>query len=348
MDINNPKMRLVDTYLKRRSEPGTFLHNAGYKYLKPLGFGMNARVGLFEKDNQTYAVRILDLPNIIIRNKKRRNMDDETAKAEVQRDIAKEKAVINQINSLGPDTCKETFKFLLDYQIIEDPATSETIYSISQPMKEDLYNFVKHFHNNNASKEEMLRITRALLCELFYALYCLHRIGVIHGDLKLQNILIDNQGQIKLADFSGSGLYQRPELDKFYQRVTVLSPSYTAPEVLGKWLYPGAPSTLQEQKQTQYLAQFSPKLDSWSLGVVIMALLDKDFYESLNKDALGFHTQDDVNEKIADIVEEMDKEHRQFFYQLLYSLLQLNPNTRWSVSEMIEKQPNFFDKICGL
>ena len=88
--------------------------------------------------------------------------------------------------------------------------------------------------------------------------YC-HLAGVAHRDLKLENVLLNNAGDVKLIDFGLSHVYPRLEdgsLDRSKQLRDVCgSKSYAAPEVLAANGYDG------------YAA------DMWSLGVCLFAML---------------------------------------------------------------------------
>lgn len=92
---------------------------------------------------------------------------------------------------------------------------------------------------------------RAWFRQLVSAVQYCHQKNVVHLDIKLQNILVDGQKNIKLADF---GLSERftpgLRLDKFCG-----TPEYAAPEI---------------KKQQKY---HGPPADVWSLGVVLYSMI---------------------------------------------------------------------------
>ncbi|CAK7323130.1 unnamed protein product, partial [Dovyalis caffra] len=83
--------------------------------------------------------------------------------------------------------------------------------------------------------------------------YC-HNKGVFHRDLKLENVLVDAKGNIKITDFGLSALPQHFRDDGLLH-TTCGSPNYVAPEILSNRGYDGATS------------------DIWSCGVILYVIL---------------------------------------------------------------------------
>lgn len=80
--------------------------------------------------------------------------------------------------------------------------------------------------------------------------YC-HRNNVVHRDLKIENIMINRKGDIKIIDFGLSNLYSPKTLLKTYCG----SLYFAAPELLSAKPYTG------------------PEVDVWSFGVVLFVLV---------------------------------------------------------------------------
>lgn len=92
---------------------------------------------------------------------------------------------------------------------------------------------------------------RALFLQILKGLDYIHSQGILHRDIKLDNILIDSQNRVKICDFGISRLVVPGH------RMTEQSgtPAFMAPEILKNQGYSGFAS------------------DYWSLGVVLYALL---------------------------------------------------------------------------
>jgi calcium-dependent protein kinase len=104
--------------------------------------------------------------------------------------------------------------------------------------------------NKNFNEQQSAEVTRKVLSALQY----MHSKGVTHRDIKLENIMIDRSGEIKLIDFGLATKYQSEE----YANLT---------DTVGT-LYSMAPEVLEG-------TYYDYKADLWSVGVVTYLLLSK-------------------------------------------------------------------------
>lgn len=113
---------------------------------------------------------------------------------------------------------------------------------------------------------------KGIVVQILEGVTFMHCMGIIHRDLKLENILINAQGQVKIIDFGFSSFFNYEET----KRTFCGSPFYASPEmVLG----------------TEYIG---PEVDYWSVGVILYAMLvgklpfeDKDPQQLFGKIARG-------------------------------------------------------------
>ena len=90
------------------------------------------------------------------------------------------------------------------------------------------------------------------LWQILSGLLACHSNRIIHRDLKTQNILIDDKGQIKIADFGLARGFTVPFPELTHEVVTLW---YRAPEIL--------------LGQTNY----TPSVDIWSVGCIYAEML---------------------------------------------------------------------------
>ena len=93
--------------------------------------------------------------------------------------------------------------------------------------------------------------TRFYTAEIVLALGYLHKNGIIYRDLKLENLLLDRKGHIKMVDF---GLCKDEIFGNKQTNTFCGTPSYLPPEVICKM-------------------QYGRAVDWWGLGVVMYELL---------------------------------------------------------------------------
>ncbi|PKI38959.1 hypothetical protein CRG98_040667 [Punica granatum] len=97
-------------------------------------------------------------------------------------------------------------------------------------------------------------VARVYFQQLISAIDFCHSRGVYHRDLKLENLLLDDDGNLKVTDFGLSTFSECLKEDGLLH-TTCGTPAYVAPEVIGSKGYDGA------------------KADLWSCGVILYVLL---------------------------------------------------------------------------
>lgn len=141
--------------------------------------------------------------------------------------------------------------------------------------------------------------------------YC-HSKNIVHRDIKLENILLDENLKIKVIDFGFS--ISSPSSKKL--NIFCGTPSYMAPEIVNKMMYNGHAT------------------DVWALGILLFVLLhgnfpfkgmdDKDLYRRIGKGRF------DMNESLS-------KECK----TLLNGILKVNPSERATTNQILQN-PWFF------
>ena len=117
----------------------------------------------------------------------------------------------------------------------------------------DFYN--KEIRNQQNISENKFKILTLIFKQIFSAFDYIHKKYISHRDIKLENILITKNYDIKIIDF-GFGIYNpRNYLQKFFCG----TPNYMAPEIVMKKEYIGE------------------KADIWSLGILLYKLFCADF-----------------------------------------------------------------------
>lgn len=133
-------------------------------------------------------------------------------------------------------------------QLYEVMASKKKIYCVMEYVKGgELFNKVV---KGKLKKD----VARKLFQQLISAIDFCHSRGVYHGDLKPENLLLDENGNLKISDFGLSALAKSKCQDGLLY-TTCGTPAYVAPEVINRRGYDGA------------------KADIWSCGVILYVLL---------------------------------------------------------------------------
>ncbi|KAJ2798229.1 hypothetical protein H4R20_004898, partial [Coemansia guatemalensis] len=92
---------------------------------------------------------------------------------------------------------------------------------------------------------------RNLFRQIVSAMDYTHRNCIIHRDLKMENVMLDNEGRIRIIDYGFANTFEwDKQLDTFCG-----SPFYAAPEMVNGIKYTG------------------PEVDIWSMGVILFFML---------------------------------------------------------------------------
>ncbi|KAG8451150.1 hypothetical protein GDO86_003421 [Hymenochirus boettgeri] len=129
------------------------------------------------------------------------------------------------------------------YEVFEN--SSKIVIVMEYASQGDLYDYIcdRQRLNDNEARKFFRQIVSAVH-------YC-HANGIVHRDLKLENILLDENKNIKIADFGLSNIFNSDN----YLQTYCGSPLYASPEIVNGRPYVG------------------PEVDSWSLGVLLYILV---------------------------------------------------------------------------
>lgn len=124
-------------------------------------------------------------------------------------------------------------------------STDKIIIIMEYASNGELYDFINNKHQ--LPESDARRFFRQIVSAVHYC----HKNGIVHRDIKLENILLDENLNVKLADFGLSNLYHKNQVLETYCG----SPLYASPEIVRGLPYQG------------------PEVDCWALGVLLYALI---------------------------------------------------------------------------
>ncbi|KAJ3602447.1 hypothetical protein NHX12_030202 [Muraenolepis orangiensis] len=129
------------------------------------------------------------------------------------------------------------------YEVFENK--DKMVIVMEYASRGDLYDYIGE--TQKITEREARHFFRQIVSAVHYC----HQNGIVHRDLKLENILLDGNGNIKIADFGLSNLYHDDE----YLQTFCGSPLYASPEIVNGRPYRG------------------PEVDTWSLGVLLYTMV---------------------------------------------------------------------------
>lgn len=151
-----------------------------------------------------------------------------------------------------------------DARVIREAAIGKIVYHPNISRLFEVYSMSSHYYlvfeyiaggqmldyiitHGSVKETQARRFARSIASALDYC----HRNSIVHRDLKIENILIADGGDVKIIDFGLSNLFRRDNLLKTFCG----SLYFAAPELLNALPYVG------------------PEVDVWSFGVVLYVLV---------------------------------------------------------------------------
>jgi len=188
--------------------------------------------------------------------------------------------------------------------LYETICTPSNLYLVLEHIKGgSLYSYIRANENKRLSEVEAKRIFIQIAGTLRYC----HHMGVVHRDLKLENILLDDNKDVKLIDFGFSIIVDKSDKLSLFCG----TPSYMAPELISRKGYYGFP------------------IDIWSLGIILHAMLTGKFpFKGDNEKELSKAMFKDLYNPPSDVSLNAQR--------LLRRLLSIDPTQRPTCDEIMK------------
>ena len=220
-------------------------------------------------------------------------------------DSLKKKCVYKEIEILKRVKHKNIVK------LIEVIHSEKQILIIQEYIKgislRDYYN--KEIKNQKGISEHKSKIFKKIFRQIFDAMNYLHCNHMAHRDIKLENILMTKEYEIKIIDF-GFGMLNPENKTQYFFCGT---PNYMPPEIIEKKGYSGQ------------------KADLWSLGILLYKIYcanfpfkgknEKELYQSIKKNqyTIMYYVPENVK-------------------KIIKGLIEYEPNRRMSCKEILKSE----------
>jgi len=234
---SNDQIPKTTTYLHHRQRGERHYMN-NYLLLEKIGEGSYGKVrkGINVSNNQTVAIKIINKAKL----KRKRTFQIGKAATSLWDNVLQELAILKKMDH--PNIVKM-------HEVINDER-KDKLYIIMEYLPKGPIMAA----GNPTKKIDDMEMLRQYMRDICMALEYLHTIGIVHTDIKPENLLVDAENRLKIADFGVSMLLENErrsgkKIQKFQG-----TPAFTAPETtIGKPFHPWP-------------------LDIWAVGVTFFIL----------------------------------------------------------------------------
>ncbi|KAL3882370.1 hypothetical protein ACJMK2_028722 [Sinanodonta woodiana] len=197
-------------------------------------------------------------------------------------------------------------------QLLEIMETENSYYLVTELCTEgDMVDYISQ--RKMLPEDEVRKYIRQIVLAIDY----IHRLSILHRDLKIENLLLDSNQDIKIIDFGLSNSIKtvHTKNGRKVQDFCVTqcgSPAYAAPELLGR-------------------RKYGPQIDVWSIGVNMYAMLAGNLPFTVEPFNIKTLYSKMVNGQMNPLPERISKECR----DLLKKFLTPDPDRRIKLEEAI-------------
>lgn len=275
----NSTLRIIRMSFKEYREPPETTTKF-YKIGRMLGKGAFGKVNL--------GMHKLARKLVAIKSMNKQYLNNESSNKKVRQEVS----IIKRTRHPNVVKLYETFE-----------SNKYVLFSMEMWAGGDLLNYVR---KRRKLKENVAKI---LFKQIIEAIGYIHTRSIVHRDIKLDNILLDGKGNVKIGDFGVSRIVKPGEIMKEQWG----TPAYIAPEIL------------EDKGYTGYA------VDIWSAGVVLYSMLYGSVpFKANNMEEL--HTM--IMKGKYTLKEDISEAAR----SLLRSMLEKNPRKRIQVPQILRHE----------
>ncbi|KAF2464063.1 kinase-like protein [Lindgomyces ingoldianus] len=220
-----------------------------YGFSELIGKGSYGRVfkGINPATGGLVAIKIIDIDKVDYEEMTTKNLEETLKEIRILQQLRDSKArpYVNII--------EEARTVHNELWIISEYCSGGSVHTLMKP--------TMTLQNPGLDEKYIIAIARELALGLKY----IHEAGVLHRDLKCNNILVNEEGRVQLCDFGVSGQLE-PEIAK---RSTIVgTPYWMAPELQKEWVKDADPSSMVRPNEVLY----GSEVDIWAYGCTVFEM----------------------------------------------------------------------------